>query len=302
MKCVYSFWSKPFLANINPQLPSASANIGSNSYAGFSSFEDFLYSWVLSAELSAQHYREIELVTDTYGKSLFIEQLKLPFTSVNTILNHVPEHVSHKHWSFSKIVAYTCQKEPFVHIDADVYLWKRLPPRVENASIFGQNTESQIWLNYHYTEPYFLMYKFLNVLPNDFTYEPRKFHKWDTAICCGVVGGQNWQLINSVAAKGVEIFYCEENKHGWEIDLSFDSLWGDRTPSHGYISVVEQYGIAKECWLQGIWNDVEFLLDERKISTDMQYLKRVCAALGYTHLIDRTKKHPENMARLILLR
>jgi hypothetical protein len=298
MKCVYSFWSKPFLANIPSGLPSASGNTASHSYAGFASFEDFLYSWVLSVELSAQHYPDLELVTDTYGNSLLVEQLKLPFTSVTTVLDRVPEHVSSKHWSLSKIVAYAFQTEPFVHVDADVFLWKRLPHRIEDAPIFGQNTDSQIWLNYHYTEPYFLMYKFLQVLPDGFTYEPRIFHQWDTAICCGIVGGQNWQLIKGVGVKGVEVFYSEKNKPGWQIALSFDSLWGDRVPSYGCISVIEQYGLAKECWLQNIWHDVRFLLDEKKISTDMQYLKKVCAELGYTHLIDWTKKLPDNRARL----
>jgi hypothetical protein len=105
-------------------------------------------------------------------------------------------------------------------------------------------------------------------------------------------------LIKDVATTGVQVFYCEENTYGWEIALSFDLLWGDRMPSYGYISVVEQYGIAKECWHRGIWHEVELLLDEEKISTDMQYLKRICAELGYTHLIDSTKKRLDNMARL----
>jgi len=299
MKCIYSFWSKPFLANIKPNFPvQAGVTTGVHSYAGFSCFEDFLNSWVLSVELSSTHYQEVELITDTYGKVLLAERLQLPFTSINTALDHVPDHVSARHWSLSKIVAYSLQNDPFVHVDADVYLWKRLPNRLENAPVFGQNTDSQIWLNFHYTEPYFLMYKFLKVLPQNFTYVPRTFHTWDTAICCGIVGGQAWQLIKDVATMGVKIFSCQENAYGWEVALSFDLLWGDRMPSYGYISVVEQYGIAKECWLRGIWHEVELLLDEEKISTDMQYLKRKCAELGYTHLIDSTKKHTDIMARL----
>jgi hypothetical protein len=249
-------------------------------------------------ELSSKHYDEIELVTDSYGKALLVDRLKLPFTSINTAIDSAPEYVSPRHWSLSKIIAYSLQDKPFVHVDADVYLWKRLPRRLENAPVFGQNTDSEVWLNYHYTEAYFLMYKFLKVLPKDFTYQPRKFHRWDTAICCGILGGQAWELIREVAAIAVKVFYCEENKYGWEVALGFDLLWGDRRPSYGYISVVEQYGIAKECWLKGIWNEVELLLDEKKISTDMQYLQRKCAELGYTHLIDYTKKRPEIMAKL----
>src|SRR5262249_37178789 len=135
-------------------------------------------------------------------------------------------------------------------------------------------------------------------LPNDFIYQPRKFYQWDTAICCGIVGGQAWQLLRDVATTAVEVFYCAENKYGWEVALGFDLLWGDRMPSYGYISVVEQYGIAKECWLRGIWHEVELLLDEEKISTDLRYLQSKCAELGYTHLIDYTKRRPDIMARL----
>jgi hypothetical protein len=299
MKCVYSFWSKPFLANIHsaPNAHTAVA-MGFNSYAGFSSLADFLHSWVLSTALSSQHYGEVELVTDTYGKTLLVDRLHLPFSAVHVALDRVPTHVSARHWSLSKIVAYSLQTGPFVHVDADVYLWKRLPAQLETAPVFGQNTDSHVWLNFHYTEPYFLMYKFLPVLPDDFTYTPRIFHPWDTAICCGILGGQDWRLIRDVAQRAVEVFCCDANKYGWEVALGFDLLWGDRLPSYGYISVVEQYGIARECWARGLWKDVAFLLDEAKIATDMHYLRRQCAELGYTHLIDHTKKHPDMMARL----
>ena len=128
-------------------------------------------------------------MTDTYGKALLADRLQLPFTSVCTTMDRVPAHVSARHWSLSKIVAYALQTGPFVHVDADVYLWKRLPAHLEAAPVCGQNTDSQVWLNYHYTEPYFLMYKFLTILPNDFTYTPRIFHPWATAICCGILGG-----------------------------------------------------------------------------------------------------------------
>lgn len=139
--------------------------------------------------MSSRHYRDVELVTDTYGKALLADRLQLPFTSVCTTMDRVPAHVSARHWSLSKIVAYALQTGPFVHVDADVYLWKRFPAHLEAAPVCGQNTDSQVWLNYHYTEPYFLMYKFLTILPNDFTYTPRIFHPWDTAICCGILGG-----------------------------------------------------------------------------------------------------------------
>ena len=105
-------------------------------------------------------------------------------------------------------------------------------------------------------------------------------------------------MIRDVAQQGVEVFTCAANRYGWEVALSFDLLGGDRLPSYGYISVVEQYGIARECWRRGMWDTVAFLLDEEKIATDMQYLRRQCAELGYTHLIDHTKRHPDIMARL----
>jgi hypothetical protein len=299
MKCVYSFWSKPFLANIKPALNVQPAvNTGLNSYAGFSRFEDFLHSWVLSVELSARHYGEVELVTDTYGKALLADRLQLPFSAVRTAMDQVPAHVSARHWSLSKIVAYALQTTPFVHVDADVYLWKRLPARLEAAPVFAQNTDSHVWLNFHYTEAYFLMYKFLTVLPADFTYTPRVFHPWDTAICCGILGGRDWQLLRGVAQQAVEVLCGEANKYGWEVALGFDLLWGDRLPSYGYISVLEQYGIAKECWRRGLWGDMACLFDEEKISTDLWYLRRQCAELGYTHLIDHSKRRPDLMARL----
>jgi hypothetical protein len=78
------------------------------------------------------------LVTDDAGARMLVDGLGLQFTRVSTELNALAKH-DPDWWNLGKIHAYHLQMEPFVHIDSDVFLWKRLPPRLEHADVFAQN-------------------------------------------------------------------------------------------------------------------------------------------------------------------
>jgi hypothetical protein len=44
-------------------------------------------------------------------------------------------------WALGKLVAYSLQDRAFVHLDADVFLWKPLPTRLISAPVFAQCPE-----------------------------------------------------------------------------------------------------------------------------------------------------------------
>lgn len=126
MNAVWSFWTKPFAAGRAP--------------SWYNELHHWL-AWGLSVYSARQHYLETWLVTDDAGARILIDELQLPFTHVSTALNVIARE-NPDWWALGKIEAYRRQEAPFVHIDTDVFLWKRLAIRLEQADVFAQHPES----------------------------------------------------------------------------------------------------------------------------------------------------------------
>lgn len=125
MRAVWSFWSKPYRAAAGPTWREP--------------LHHYL-AWGLSLRLARRHYRETALMTDTEGKALLIDGLGLPFEEVSTELDRLRD-VDAGWWTLGKLVTYSLQTHPFVHIDTDVFLWKELPAALAGASVFTQCPE-----------------------------------------------------------------------------------------------------------------------------------------------------------------
>lgn len=139
VKIIQSFWSKPMFQRGTDKIYDKIAG----------GWVDRIYnymSWTLSCLRFREHYDEVELVTDEYGYALFIELLKLPYTSVKVTLNELDNYHPCL-WALGKIRAYELQDRPFIHADGDVYIWERLDTSLENAPLVAQNMEHRT----HYT-------------------------------------------------------------------------------------------------------------------------------------------------------
>ncbi len=125
MRAVWSFWSKPFKA-----------------YKGriWREAKHHLLAWGLSLKLARQHFAATQLVTDTPGKATLVDELGLEFDDVSTALDQL-EDVDPGWWALGKLVAYSLQDRPFVHIDTDVFLWRPLPAWLVAAPVFAQCPE-----------------------------------------------------------------------------------------------------------------------------------------------------------------
>src|SRR5262249_40034698 len=126
MRAVWSFWTKPFVRR--------EGSLWLSDYHA-------LLSWVLSVETARRHYPDTSLVTDDEGTELLLDRLRLPFRHVSLELNHLRSQDA-DWWALGKLPAYRIQPPPFVHIDADVFLWRRLPARLESAAVFAQSPET----------------------------------------------------------------------------------------------------------------------------------------------------------------
>ncbi len=113
---------------------------GLENTCGFLTPEFHWMSWALSCLQIKKFYDKVILYTNDEGKHILIDQLQLPYTDVVVEHNHFK--MPHKLlFGLVKIFTYSLQKEPFVHVDSDFYLWSSIPKNVLQAELFAQNPE-----------------------------------------------------------------------------------------------------------------------------------------------------------------
>jgi hypothetical protein len=177
MKIVQSYWSAPAREKDNQDL-------GARPIGGWPAAKYNLISWALSCLKLREFYTRVELVTDIDGRKLLVDELKLPYSAVSTDLENL-KYDSGKLWSLGKIYSYSIQKEPFIHVDGDVFIWDSFPRRIEQAPLIAQHRERN-----------FKIYK--SVLA-DFVsraqFVPELFSIDNTdSINAGIVGGNDFQF------------------------------------------------------------------------------------------------------------
>ncbi|MFA5312524.1 MAG: glycosyltransferase family A protein [Methanomassiliicoccales archaeon] len=113
MKAIYSHWSKPSMSGF-----------GQSYNLGFANMETFLWSYALSVELAKQQFNQVELVCDSIAKKIVIDQMGIPFTNVETTLDKL-QNKNPAIWIYGKLEAYRHSKDPFIHIDNDLFIYKK---------------------------------------------------------------------------------------------------------------------------------------------------------------------------------
>ena len=135
MKIIQTFWTGP-------------ASAGDKIFdfkGGWLSSEYHWMSWSLSCLQLRKFYDDVELITDSRGKTILIDTLNLPYTKVSTALDGALDKYPHQLWSLAKIFSYNTQCTPFLHLDGDVFIWQPLDEQINNASIISQNKEENIF-------------------------------------------------------------------------------------------------------------------------------------------------------------
>ena len=235
MKIVQSFWTSG----------------GLDSGYGWFSPEYHWMSWALSVLQLRKFYDEVELITDDLGKHILIDVLQLPYTSVRTDLQIAMKGYPQELWALSKIYSYSIQKEPFLHIDGDIFIWKRFDESVEKAILVAQNFEIDF--------PFYRLP--LQTIQNEFENVPTCMldeMKRETTIFssnAGVIGGSNMavfeefkrlafgfidantQNLGKVAYNFINIcieqflYYCLSKEKGIELSYIIDNQ-GQFDPSY----------------------------------------------------------------------
>jgi hypothetical protein len=197
MKIIQSYWSLP--------ASTRETDIHGRSNGGYVSSKFNHMSWALSCLTLRRFYKDVELVTDKKGKKLLIDTLKLPYTKVTVCLDDLnPYHP--KLWAIGKIKAYQLQKEPFLHVDGDIFIWKPFGDEVFNR-------QALIVQNMEYDYPWY--YTQLNDIKKNFSYISKdivKTYSSDkplTSINAGIIGGTDIDFFQQYTVEAFK--FIQEN-------------------------------------------------------------------------------------------
>lgn len=158
----------------------------------------------LCVKLIKKNYGNISLITDRRGKDFFGH---LGWTSISTDLDQMPM-IPSEVWSFGKLWAIyviSNKKEPFIHIDHDFFLFKKLEDTIINSKVLVQSLEYQIKSMYK-TEIYdkYCQNKYI-----------RDYQSINYSYNCGIMGGTDYEFWNSYAKNAIRAVIDPKNKYYW---------------------------------------------------------------------------------------
>jgi hypothetical protein len=222
MKAVWSYWSRPIETHKE-----------GNSWC---QPIHHLLAWGISLRAAQRHYPDTVLVTDLAGRRLLVDKLGLAFSEVSTELERLRD-VDPKWWALGKLVAYSLQDRPFLHIDTDVFLWNPLPPHVVNAPVFAQNPE------YPAVHPLSYPYGPLDIerafaaegieLPLEWQSERSRDDAYYPEENCGIVGGNRTDFLRYYSGLALDLVMNPRHRGAM-------ARLGDK----GYNMIVEQFLLA----------------------------------------------------------
>lgn len=275
MRAVWSFWSRPHSLFYHRFWHSERAH---------------LLCWVLSVAQAAAHFRETCLVTDSAGARLLVDELGLPFTTVSDDLERLNQTgADPQWWVLGKLAAYAAQPEPFLHLDADVILWKPLPARLAGAAVIAQNPE-------HFDLTDQTLYRadqFIRGIADCGGWLPDEWQSYaarrrTAALCCGILGGTDIDFLHRYARRATGIILHPRNATAWERIGIRDNI------------LIEQYFLAACLEAEAIRKgpDAAGRVGYLFPSSAQAFAPQAAERVGYTHLIGDAKADPEIAARL----
>ena len=111
------------------------------------------------------------------------------------------------------------QREPFLHIDYDVFLWKPLPERMERAPLCAQNPEYFV-AGASYYKPELMEWALLGEGRGGWLPEEWRWYRAaggvQRAESCGIVGGSRVDFIGHYADLAMAMVEDPRNREGWE--------------------------------------------------------------------------------------
>jgi hypothetical protein len=276
MRAVWSFWSRPF-----------------HDYYGSIWCKPLhhLLAWGLSVRAASRHYPETVLITDRAGKDLLASRLGLRFAQITTDLEQL-NNADPDWWALGKLLAYSLQDAPFVHLDSDVFLWKPLPRHLQEAPVFAQNSEScgacESFYHPERVEQAFAQHSLKLPVEWEWTRSNRARILAET---CGIFGGSNLEFIRHFARTAIDLIQRPEHTAAWS-RVGYKPDFNIVLEQFLLAACVEYHSAHRSSPFYGV--RIEHLFPTAEAPFNPNHAART----GFTHLIAGGKTHPGVGARL----
>ena len=158
-----------------------------------------LMGWALSCLQLKQYHKDVILYSDSVSAKILIDTLQLPYSEVVCNLD-VLNTYHPQLWALPKIYTYSQQEKPFLHVDGDVFIWKKFDDDLLKSNLIAQNVESAT----KYYE------KIMQSLESSLTYFPqeiiveRELKNPILAYNAGIFGGTDISFFKEYTGKAFE--------------------------------------------------------------------------------------------------
>jgi len=207
MKLVQSLWSRTL-----------GVEAAAGAVAGdWPTWSHYWYSWVLSGWQAHLTHGVVDLVTDDFGARVLVEELGLPYRKIDLSLNECSVHPALS--AYGNLWAFSRQDEPFLHLEHDVYIWKRLPSHALGAPVVVEGVDCPVTydgFHHTYTQRIAVLHELLPWLPPSWL----DFSKNPTAINTGVFGGRDFKLIQACCKQAMQVIDHPDNAEAWRALVS----------------------------------------------------------------------------------
>lgn len=221
----------------------------------------------VSAYLIKKHYGNVNLITDFRGMKEFRDVAQ--WDSIDLSLETLPKEYK-KVWSLGKIKAIrnlSLKKEPFLHVDHDVFIIKKISESILNSELILQSFDSlplngvlSIFFNGQCKNKY---------LAGDTI--PRKHYN------CGIIGGANFNIIGEFADSSIKMILDERNKN----------FWLDNNENEFLLEYFSKALIAEQYYLSAFIQNKNII---PKLLIDSNYYPKISdIEEGYVHLYGEKK-------------
>ncbi|HEX6432055.1 MAG TPA: DUF6734 family protein [Niastella sp.] len=282
MKLVQTFWS----AEANP----------TKHHFGWRTPMHHIMSWALSCLKLKEQYDDLHLYTDQQGYEILINYLQLPYKSVHVCFNNFLTPGGH-HWALAKMYTYAAQEGAFIHVDGDVFIWKKFDEALENAHLIAQNFE--VGTDY-YKSMLGTIKKHLRFVPDCLAKE------WENGSVfsynAGVLGGNDPDFFKHFYATAIKLVQGFEQSFPMDINFVFEQLL--------FYALAKERNIPVTCYFKQTFTDKgytkEHMMDFTAVPCRMQYLhligeykrdEETCDLLGRTLL----KEYPRYFFKIVTL-
>lgn len=228
----------------------------------------FIYSMLWSTKW----FHEVEMNTDNYGFNIF-KHFESDKIKIKNTLNMFENFDSSLFWAYPKIYSLALQNEAFVHLDGDIFIFRRLPETLFSGDLAFQNLETT-----YYQRTYSELVNYYN---DNYVQKPKEW-KSDlrSAVNCGIMYFKDPNL--------AKIFHDNCYKHFINVDNDF--LFKLKNKLENIIKVTyitypllfEQYYL--NCFINSFGDKkTNYLLSQEQIEKEE---KGEVTIQGFIHLIE----------------